>query len=291
MMDFPTATTSVAPPGRRGRHGKPVLLAFSLPLALCAALSTRAAGAQEPEELPRSPAYQLRLDLDLSVVLIAGATTSSFFFSDELPGVACAPRCDRSRINALDRPAAGLYNPQWSTIGNVATAATMVLPLTVILVDQGLVNGLNDDLVVAEAALASSALQVVVSYAVARPRPRVYSDEAPLDSRSDANAGRSFFSGHVANTVATSVAALRTYQRLRRPVLGWTLLGVGLAGSSFVGVTRVVSGAHFPSDVIAGAAVGVGMGLALPALHDSPVRMMPYASRESGGLLFSGSLR
>lgn len=252
---------------------------------------TGAAGAQELEGAPRGPAYQLRLDLDLSVVLIAGATTSGFFFLDEVEGVPCAPRCDRSKINALDRPAAGLYDPQWSTVGNVATAATMLLPMTVILIDEGLVHGLNDDLVVAEAALVSSALQVMTSYSIGRPRPRVYNDEAPLDSRSDANAARSFFSGHVANTVATSVAALRTYQRLRRPVLGWTLLGVGLAGSAFVGVSRVVSGAHFPTDVVAGAAVGAGMGLALPALHDSPVRMVPYASAESGGLLFTGSLR
>ena len=95
----------------------------------------------------------------------------------------------------------------------------------------------------------------------------------------------------LAPAVGPSVVALRTYQRLRRPVLGWTLLGVGLAGSGFVGFARIASGAHFPSDVIAGAAVGVGMGLALPALHDTPLRMAPYASREGGGLLFSGTLR
>ena len=224
-------------------------------------------------------------------MLIAGATTSSFLFLDEAPGVACAPHCDRSHVNAFDRPAAGLYHPQWSTPGDIATAATLLLPVTVILIDEGLADGLNDDLVVAESALVSSGLQTMLSYAVARPRPRVYSDDAPLAARSNANAGRSFFSGHVANTVATSVAALRTYQRLYRPVLGWTLLGVGLAGSGFVGFARIASGAHFPSDVVVGAAVGVGMGLALPALHDSPLRMTPYASREGGGLLFSGSLR
>jgi len=224
-------------------------------------------------------------------VLIAGASASSFFFLNEAPGVACAPRCDRSHVNAFDRPAAGLYHPQWSTPGDVATAATLLLPATVIVIDEGLADGLNDDLVVAESALVSSGLQTMLSYAVARPRPRVYSDDAPLASRSNANAARSFFSGHVANTVATSVVALRTYQRLHRPALGWTLLGVGLAGSGFVGFARIASGAHFPSDVAVGAAVGVGMGLALPALHDTPLRMAPYASREGGGLLLSGTLR
>jgi membrane-associated phospholipid phosphatase len=284
------ATTSRTLSTRPRRHPR-VRLVFFLALPLCTALFARAAAAQEPPELPPSRAYQLRLDLDLSVVLIAGAATSSFLFLDEAPGVACAPHCDRSHVNALDRPAAGLYHPQWSAPGDVATAATLLLPATVILIDEGLVDGLNDDLVVAESALVSSGLQTMLSYAVARPRPRVYSDEAPLASRSNANAGRSFFSGHVANTVATSVAALRTYQRLRRPVLGWTLLGVGLAGSAFVGFARVASGAHYPSDVVVGAAVGVGMGLALPALHDSPMRVTPYGSREGGGLMFSGSLR
>jgi len=241
-------------------------------------------------EPPPSRAYQLRLELDLPIVLIAGATASGFFFLDEAPGVHCVPNCDRSQVNALDRPAAGLHDPKWSTIGNVATAATMLVPAVVLVVDQGLRDGLNDELVIAESALVSSALQVLTSFSVARPRPRVYGSESSLESRSDANAARSFYSGHVANTVAISVATLRTYQRLRKPVLGWTLFGVGMAGSAFVGVTRVVAGSHFPTDVLAGAAVGAGLGLALPALHDSPVRMVPYASRENTGLMFAGAL-
>jgi membrane-associated phospholipid phosphatase len=248
------------------------------------------AGQLAQAQSPRSgPAYQLKLELDLPILLIGGATAASFFILPEAPGVACSPDCDRSKINRFDRPAAGLYDPSWSTIGNIATAATMAMPLVFILVDQGLVDGLNDDLVVAEAALLSSALQVTLSYAVARPRPRVYGSEAPLGSRSDANAARSFPSGHVANTVATSVAALRTYQRLRRPVVGWLLFGVGMAGSTVVGISRVAAGSHFPSDVLAGAAMGAGMGLALPALHRSKTRFAPYASSDTAGLLVRGA--
>jgi membrane-associated phospholipid phosphatase len=258
----------------------------TLTIATCLVLWAPLAEAQEARP---GPAYRLKLGLDLPIVLIGGATASSFFILPEAPGVACAPRCDRSEINAFDRPAAGLYDPTWSTVGNVATAATMATPLVFILVDQGFVDGLNDDLVVAEAALLSSALQVTVSYAVARPRPRVYGTEASLESRSNANAARSFFSGHIANTMATSVAALRTYQRLRRPVEGWLLFGVGAAGSTLVGISRVAAGSHFPSDVIAGAAVGVGMGLALPAVHDSHTRFTPYASHDTAGLLLRGA--
>jgi membrane-associated phospholipid phosphatase len=242
------------------------------------------------QEGKRERAYQLELELDLPIVLVAGATAASFFVMPEAPGVACAPSCDRSRINRLDRWAAGYYDPSWSTAGNIATAATMTMPIVVVLLNSGLKNGLNDNLVVAEAALVTSALQVMTSFAVARPRPRVYGDEASLESRSDANAARSFYSGHVGNTVATSVAALRTFQRLDKPVLGWTVFGVGMAGSAFVGVSRVMAGSHFPTDVLVGAAVGAGVGLALPAVHKSGARLYPLVTPDSAGLSLGGTL-
>jgi membrane-associated phospholipid phosphatase len=245
------------------------------------------ARAQEPR---RGPAYELRLDLDLPIILIAGGMASSFAFMDEAPGVTCAPSCDSSRINRLDRFAAGYYDLSWRKVGDIATVSTLVAPPLVLLLEQGARDGLNDDLVLLEAALVTSALQVTTSYAVSRPRPRVYGEEAPLSERTDANAARSFFSGHVANTVGVSVAALRTFQRLHRPALGWAVLGAGMAGSALVGVSRVASGAHFPSDVLVGAAVGVGVGLALPALHASGARIVPIASADYSGVLMRGSL-
>jgi membrane-associated phospholipid phosphatase len=262
-------------------------LKMVIPVALAILLLALPAAAQERET---GPAYRLRLDFDLPVVLIAGASASSFFFLPELPGATCAPKCDRKQINRFDRWAAGNYDPTWTTVGDIATVSTLVVPLVVVVADEGFANGLNDDVVLAEAALVTSAAQVTMSFAVARPRPRVYSDRAPLDERTDANAARSFFSGHVANTMAASVAALRTLQRLRQPVLGWTTFGAGLAGTGLVGVSRVLSGAHFPSDVVVGAALGAGIGLALPALHDRPIRVEPIAGDGYTGLLLCGVL-
>lgn len=241
------------------------------------------------QERSAGPAYRLKLDLDLPIALIAGAAASAFFVMPEAPGVSCAPNCDRKQINGFDRSAAGNYDRSWKTVGDIATVSTLAMPLLVIVADEGIANGLNDDVVIAEAALVTSAAQVSLSFAVERPRPRVYSERAPLDDRTDANAGRSFFSGHVANTMATSVAALRTLQRLGQPALGWTTFGAGLAGTGLVGVSRVLSGAHFPSDVLVGAALGAGVGLALPALHDRPLRIEPVASADYGGLFVSGA--
>jgi len=270
----------------RSRRARRAVIALAIRVAAVAAAAPTATA----QAASSPPAYRLKLDLDLPVILVAGATASSFFFLPEDRTVPCPRACERSQINRFDRPAAGLYDPTWAKVGDVATATTLAAPLVVILLDEGVRSGLKDDLVVAVAALVASALQVSVSYAVARPRPRVYSSDAPLAERNDANAARSFFSGHVANTVATSVAALRTFQRLGKPALGWSVLGVGLAGSSLVGVARVASGAHFPSDVLVGAAIGAGLGLALPAAHESEVHIVPLTDGRSGGLLLTGPL-
>jgi hypothetical protein len=262
-------------------------VALSLAASLAAScLASRASAAD------RGPAYQLDLELDLSLMLVGAGTASAFLVLDDSGrGPACAPVCDASKINAFDRPAAGLYDEGWSSVGDIGVFATMAVPPLLVFLDEGLENGANDNLVIVEAALISAALQVSLSYAIERPRPRVYSDEAPLAERTDANAARSFYSGHVAETMAVTVAGMRTFQRLGKPATAWAVLGAGTLGTGFVGVARVASGGHFPSDVLAGAAVGAGVGLALPALHDDHVRVLPTGMPGGGGVTVAGVLR
>src|SRR5581483_489728 len=143
---------------------------------------------------------------------------------------------------------------------------------------------LGDLLVVAEAALVTAAIQVPASYAVGRPRPRVYGESAPLDERNDANAGRSFFSGHVANCVAATLATRTALARLHHPRLAWAAFAAGMAGSALVGVARVAAGSHFPTDVAVGVAVGTGVGIAVPALHEARIGVAPMAAADGQGI-------
>ncbi|HEX4788592.1 MAG TPA: phosphatase PAP2 family protein [Actinospica sp.] len=62
----------------------------------------------------------------------------------------------------------------------------------------------------------------------------------------------SFPSGHAASAAAFATGVALEHPRLALPV---TALAVG------VGVSRVVTGVHYPSDVVAGAAIGVAAGL------------------------------
>lgn len=112
---------------------------------------------------------------------------------------------------------------------------------------------------------------------VRRPRPSAYIKQQQLDAQfgddapsiTDTDSGMSFFSGHTAlmasvASTATYLAFVRAGSRSPRP---WITMGLGVAMTTFVSIERVRASAHFPTDVIAGAMAGFGIGLLVPHLH------------------------
>jgi membrane-associated phospholipid phosphatase len=253
---------------------------------LVVALSMCSATARAADE-PQS-AYRLSFELDASLLLLSGGVAAGFLFMNETGPPACAPLCDSANINRIDRHFAGYYSESWTRFGDITTASVIVLVPAGLVIGEWSRGGFKDLVVVAEALLLTSAIQVTTSYAVSRPRPRVYGEEAPLDERNDANAGRSFFSGHVANCVAATMVANTALRRTGHPSMAWAVLGVGLAGSAVVGIARVEGGGHFPSDVIIGYAVGAGIGIALPALHERQLQAAPLAVPGAAGVSVAG---
>lgn len=73
---------------------------------------------------------------------------------------------------------------------------------------------------------------------------------------------RSFFSGHSSITATAVTTALWYAYHVKNPnkwakPLGWTSVGLSLT----TGILRIISGKHYPSDVITGFAVGTGVAL------------------------------
>lgn len=225
------------------------------------------------------PAYELRHEVDVPILVIAGMVSFGWILRDELAPPYCAPEsCRREDVFILDRFAAGRFDRNFRAASDIGVAATYGLAALTLVLDEGPVNALHDAVVVAQAILLSNALGAVASLSTRRPRPLAFGTEAPLEERLRGNSSLSFFSGHTAGTFAAAVAMFQTLRRLHpNSALPYVVLGIGLAGASFIGTTRVLAGDHFPTDVIAGAAVGVSLGLLVPALHDAPVQL-------SGGL-------
>ena len=87
--------------------------------------------------------------------------------------------------------------------------------------------------------------------AVQRVRPYVYNPGVPVDKKLITDARKSFISGHTTMAFA-SMTFLSTVFMEYNPNSKYipVVLGGGLLTAAAVGVLRVESGNHFPSDVI-----------------------------------------
>jgi membrane-associated phospholipid phosphatase len=93
-------------------------------------------------------------------------------------------------------------------------------------------------------------LDTLAKLAVARPRPHLFPQ--PVSA-----AGYSFPSGHAANTLALSfilVYLLWQITRSRRITIVGAIFAAGIA--IMVGLSRIVLGVHYPSDVLGGFLLG-----------------------------------
>jgi undecaprenyl-diphosphatase len=105
-------------------------------------------------------------------------------------------------------------------------------------------------LAAASAAAIAGLLVTVVKETVDRARPPVA--DPTLDPVGVIPASASFPSGHSATAFATAVAVGLVYPRLRVPLL---------ALAALVALSRVYLGMHYSTDVLAGTALGVAVGL------------------------------
>lgn len=223
----------------------------------------------------RSP-FEVDLAVDLSAIAITAVIAGApVVLMDELSGPHCGLSCDRGSLNLLDRTVVGFRSDSAAVAANILVGSAVALPFVFDLIDVAISDSADgwsgwatDVVVLGETALVNNALFQVTKFAVRRPRPYAYDPDVSVTERSQADAAMSFYSGHTANAfaMATAYSYLFTKRhadsRMVIPVwLGTHLLAVG------TGVSQVLAGEHFWTDVIVGAVVGSAVGLAIPHLH------------------------
>ncbi len=249
------------------------MLGFALTSGLLLVLAveppgaTPEAGPDVPSEALATPAgsvYRLQPWTD---GLLLGATTLSWAFL-ELEGPSwVTPHCPcaASQVPRIDRGALHWHSQAADVASNVTEVIALLAPVAADFLDVGLGQAFLEDMVVyGEVLSISGTATAAAKFAVQRPRPYVYGTASTAVLRSPASY-TSFFSGHTTVTFG-ALTTLAMTETLRHGPSPWPWLVVAVVGTS-VAVERVLAGQHFPTDVLAGAAVGVGSGLLVPWLH------------------------
>jgi membrane-associated phospholipid phosphatase len=107
-----------------------------------------------------------------------------------------------------------------------------------------------------------------LKWAFRRPRPYLYDPASAMRFEGDADAYRSFPSGHATTAFAAAAAATVLYaERNPGSPWAWALGASAFASASATAWLRVESGNHYFSDVLAGALLGTLVGVAIPLAH------------------------
>lgn len=233
----------------------------------CAALTV--AGPACPQNAPVR--FDARL-LPSGGVLAATAALAlaPVVLAENLPHASCVP-CDPSRLNFIDRGTVGDLRSGAATVSDVALFATGGAAALLLAAesrrDLGVVR--EDLTVLAQAVGTVSALTNWTKVAFHRPRPYRYATSA-AGSGGAAKSGLSFPSGHTSTAFATAAAYWSVHERRGTAGANAPQIATLVALATATGVLRVVAREHFPTDVVAGAALGAAVGWMVPRLY--PVR-------------------
>jgi undecaprenyl-diphosphatase len=237
-------------------------------LALAASLFARAPlGAQQQVPAPTPLRFTMRAWPDLAVV--AGTTGISALAAMHGDSVSapCRP-CDRAGLWWPDRVAVGPFRSgasTASTIGLRATLAGSALLLVLSRRGEGWGPRAEDLSVYAEAVSITQVATQLVKQLTRRPRPTMYMAGVPPTVPRDEI--WSFPSGHASSAFAAAAAYASILQR--RGVLHQHRLEIASLATlaAATATLRVSAHKHFPTDIAAGAALGLAIGWTWPQLH------------------------
>lgn len=259
----PSANPTTVPFTRHPHKGFPyagILLLGTLLATPAALLAQRAAA-------PDTAASAVIRPLDVATVGASGAVylAPQVFDITGTPST-CAP-CNRADVPGFDRWA---IHPVRSGWGDASTGLLFALTGFVgyDLARRGHL-GLREAVGAVDAASVAVAAAQVLKVVTNRKRPVFYTADAP-QAQAVVDNRRSFPSGHT--TAAFAIATSYFLARLdlaahgagahRSRAARWIILGA----AATVGVLRVAAGEHFPSDVLAGAALGAGSAVIVHAI-------------------------
>lgn len=176
----------------------------------------------------------------------------------------CAP-CDPASLPGVDRWALRPVSAPIGTASNLLLVGVAGSAAFLSLEGQPGAQARGNAAVLANSLAWTAATTEWLKVIVRRKRPVLYTSGATAAAGDKGNQ-ESLPSGHasVAFAAATTYWVLAQRERLPHRTRNTILLYAGAVG---VAALRVAAGKHFPTDVLAGAALGSGIGWLVPTIH------------------------
>lgn len=174
----------------------------------------------------------------------------------------------RESINSFDRSATYRYSVSASRASDVLYGIALAAPITMF-TDRAIRKDWKTiTLMYLETFGWVGSITELTKASVQRIRPLVYNSNVPFDSKSSSESRKSFFSGHSSVAFASAFFISTVYSDYN-PNSKWRpfVYTGSLLTASVVGYLRYEAGAHFPTDILAGAAAGSAIGYIIPWLH------------------------
>ncbi|OGU18031.1 MAG: hypothetical protein A2X61_09425 [Ignavibacteria bacterium GWB2_35_12] len=175
---------------------------------------------------------------------------------------------NKNDINGFDRFASENYSENISKLSDYALGTAIVSPLLFVLSEKMREDWFPIGVMYSETIMFSGFLSYLAKSTAQRIRPYAYNDEVPTIRKLNADVKKSFFSGHTSVAFSSAVFLSVVYEDYFPdsdyiPYI-WC---ASLLLASGIGIMRIESGNHFPTDVIVGALVGSASGYLIPYSH------------------------
>lgn len=195
---------------------------------------------------------------------------------------------DPQEVNSFDRPFMAPYSKTLDNLSLVPAIAVALSPA--VLLTQPSSEYLTIGLMYIESFAITYGSKELIKFLVHRERPYMYDANTPMSLVQDEEHNESFLSGHTA--LAFNGASFASYVFCKyNPDSKWKIpvIAASYSLAAATAAMRVASGCHFVTDVLAGAALGTVIGIAVPALHTLLANENVTVSASPFGLVFSKS--
>jgi membrane-associated phospholipid phosphatase len=248
------------------------------PLAAQAPASADTAGLEQSVLSPMlpppqvwEPRFEFKAKKDLPI-LAGGAAMAigGFILKARVPQLTETQLAalDPNSINSFDRGAVDNIRDLDSHLSDIVLGVSAIAPFSVLASRSIRQESLAVMVMYMETAALTGGLTNLSKGLFRRKRPYVYNPDALLKDRTKVSARHSFWSGHVATSASFMYLTAYMVDRYAdRPGWKWAAWSGAVVIPGTIAVWRYTSGKHFPTDVLAGYAVGAGVGLLIPMIH------------------------